>query len=311
MDKEHARHILSHFHHRPDEVPADELATALEWAAKDRELSEWLIDERGHDAAFARAIKTIKLPDGLRDEILAVIDPEKHFSAGRDDFDEAMMAGIQTIHPPERLRAEILMAMNQSAPASAGRGHRWWKIAAPLAAAAGITMALIISFDDPGATSATPHSSVATPTPASSAAIPVSRVVDSSITHLSRADFQFTHASSDLPELFAHIREQGLPCATRAVPAGLMEHTALGCSFVRIGQHRAAIICFRLGTQGKQAFVHLVVLPRGDVALDKEPDAPNRRVHRHGDWSALPWSQDERVFVLLTEGPPEKLEKLF
>ncbi len=53
MDKEEARFILRCF--RPDGADAEnpDFAQALGWAAKDRELGEWLARERACDAGFA------------------------------------------------------------------------------------------------------------------------------------------------------------------------------------------------------------------------------------------------------------------
>jgi len=59
MDKEEARFILRCF--RPDGADAEnpDFAEALAWAAKDRELGEWLARERARDADFASALSSV------------------------------------------------------------------------------------------------------------------------------------------------------------------------------------------------------------------------------------------------------------
>ena len=56
MDKEQAKFILQSF--RPDGADASDadFAEALEFAARDRELGEWLASERAADAQFANAL---------------------------------------------------------------------------------------------------------------------------------------------------------------------------------------------------------------------------------------------------------------
>ena len=70
MDNEESRFILRCF--RPDGADAEnpDFAEALAWAAKDRELGEWLARERARDADFANALNSVTIPSILREEIL-------------------------------------------------------------------------------------------------------------------------------------------------------------------------------------------------------------------------------------------------
>ena len=307
MDKAEARHLLSHFHERTDEVPVDDLVAALEWAAKDRELNEWLAVERRDDDVFSRAIQAVALPTGLREEILAVLDPEKSFALESDDFDRAMSDRLQAVEPPDNLRVEILNAMQQSAPVFARPARRWWKFAAPLAAAAGVAVAFLITLDDRAGSPVSPLTDAGISRAQPGAVVPVSRVIDATISHLSQPSFQFARASSELPELITFIGENGIPCPDSVIPDGLQQQVALGCSFVRIDQKHGAVICFKLS---EQQFAHLVIMSSRDVALEKMAVTGQRRIQR-GAWNAWPWSDDQRVLVLLTDGPPEVLEELF
>ena len=77
MDKEEARFILRCF--RPDGADAEnpDFAEALAWAAKDRELGEWLARERASDAGFAAALNSVTIPSILREEILVSLAMER------------------------------------------------------------------------------------------------------------------------------------------------------------------------------------------------------------------------------------------
>ena len=73
MDKEEARFILRSF--RPDgaDVNDADFAEALALAMENRELGEWLASERAFDAAFAKALGSIDLPEHLREDIIACL----------------------------------------------------------------------------------------------------------------------------------------------------------------------------------------------------------------------------------------------
>ena len=83
MDKEQARFILRSF--RPDGADVDDkdFAEALALATENRELGEWLADERAFDAAFAKALSSVELPETLRQDILGCLAGE------RGDFPQA------------------------------------------------------------------------------------------------------------------------------------------------------------------------------------------------------------------------------
>ena len=59
MDKEQARFILRSF--RPDGADArdPDFTEALELAMEDRELGDWLANERAFDTAFSQALQTL------------------------------------------------------------------------------------------------------------------------------------------------------------------------------------------------------------------------------------------------------------
>ncbi len=110
MDKEHAKFILQSY--RPDGADAQDshFAEALQLAAEDRDLGEWLANERADDAVFANALSTVDIPEGLRNEILAVLEYDQ--SAEVDtELDGIFFGAVASIQPTSGLRDQILSAM--------------------------------------------------------------------------------------------------------------------------------------------------------------------------------------------------------
>ncbi len=108
MDKERAKFILGSF--RPDGDDADEpaFAEALGLAARDRELGEWLANERSQDAAFAAMLMAIGIPEDLREAIFEVLEGGQDRPA---EFDAILVSALASLTPPEGLRDEVLAAM--------------------------------------------------------------------------------------------------------------------------------------------------------------------------------------------------------
>ncbi|MFZ9937660.1 MAG: hypothetical protein ACO3JG_11485, partial [Luteolibacter sp.] len=133
MDKDQAKFILRSF--RPDGADADDrdFAAALALALEDRELGEWLADERALDAGFAAALASIAVPEALRREVLDCLARRSDdFPVAEDEHDAAMTGALASIQPPAVLRAEILTAMNRSrVPAPVARPV-WRPVARPL-----------------------------------------------------------------------------------------------------------------------------------------------------------------------------------
>jgi len=110
MDKEHAKFILQSY--RPDGADAQDphFKEALTLAAEDRELGEWLAHERAHDSVFTEALNAINIPEGLRTEILSVLENDQ--SGGEDlDFDSDFFGAMASLQPPAGLRDQILSSM--------------------------------------------------------------------------------------------------------------------------------------------------------------------------------------------------------
>ena len=114
MDKEQAQFILQSF--RPDGADASDpsFAEALQLAAADRELGEWLADERSADAAFAAALCEVEIPEELRQHILAVMRGEKpadpEIEAAMDDLLRDALALLPAVDVGgiEEIEAELV-----------------------------------------------------------------------------------------------------------------------------------------------------------------------------------------------------------
>ena len=148
MDKEQARFILRSF--RPDgaDVEDSDFTGALKLALENRELGEWLANERAFDAGFAKALGSVNFPENLRDDILACLAGERgDFPQAESPRDAAWIAALATIHPPTCLRDELLAAMGRTAPSAvvAGKISIFRRAAFPFAAAAGIALAFFIT----------------------------------------------------------------------------------------------------------------------------------------------------------------------
>ncbi|MEM1083494.1 MAG: hypothetical protein AAGI48_05190 [Verrucomicrobiota bacterium] len=312
MDKEEARFILRCF--RPDGADAanPDFAEALQLAAADRELGEWLAKERAEDAAFAEMLGKLSLPQDLREEIMAGLAAERGDHPQADEIDASLIGALATIRPPDGLRDGILSAMRQSTPEEAPPGTvsmpkkesgSWWRFGLPLAAAAGIALAFLATRNQGGSGSGSEIGQVVP----GGKAVPVSFVQQSAIRTLESPDFSLDLKNPDQKALFEFIRDADRACASGCVPEGLVQVDGLGCRVIEIDDKPGAIICFE---RAENEIVHLVVFRRDDVD-GKLPGGASPQFEQHGEWAAARWSEDGRVFVLLGQTDTEDLSELF
>lgn len=308
MDKEEARFILRCF--RPDGADAEnpDFAEALAWAAKDRELGEWLARERSSDAGFAKALAAVAIPASLREEILAGLAVERGDGMEvPDEFDTCVIGAMAAVSPPPGLRAEILAAMERTVAPARPPGNNWWRLGLPLAAAAGIALAFLLSgpSSPPVETLAGNGTEVA---PGN--LLTIGLVQDGFIkTYESESpNFVLNLEDSSHQKLFNYLKSAKLPCPTQCLPKGLMQAPGVGCRELEIDGKRGAVVCFL----EKNDRVHLVLFKRCDVKcrlpINGKPD-----IRKHGKWAVARWSDEEWVFVLMgKEGVDEKrLEGMF
>ncbi|PAW69520.1 MAG: hypothetical protein B9S38_09620 [Verrucomicrobiia bacterium Tous-C4TDCM] len=310
MDKEEARFILRCF--RPDGADAEnpDFAEALAWAAKDRDLGEWLARERASDAGFARALVAVSIPASLREEILAGLAVERGDGTGLPDaFDTCVIGAMAAVVPPPGLRGEILAAMERTvAPAPAS--HKiLWRFGLPAAAAAGIALAFLLS-----GTGSKPADPLLVKVPASGGVVAVGNpltisVVESGfIKAFESPGFTLDLKDRDHHALFNHLKSAKLPCPTRCLPKGLKGVPGLGCRELEIAGKRGAVVCFKQENDK----VHLVLFKRCDVKC-KLPVNGKPDIRKHGNWTVARWGDEEWIFVLMgKEGVDAKrLEGMF
>jgi len=144
MDIEKAKFILNSF--RPDGQDAhDEMFTeALSLAAENRELGEWLSQERARDSTFASAMESLTIPAELKDDILSSLSPD--FSSVNDpELDTAFFNAFDDVEVPEGLRDQILNAADVEQKV-VKNAFPIWKVL-PFAAAAVVAISAVIVMD--------------------------------------------------------------------------------------------------------------------------------------------------------------------
>lgn len=295
MDKEQARLILGSF--RPDGADAadPDFAEALHLAAADRELGEWLARERARDAEFSEALARVEIPENLREEILFGLAAERgEVTPPHDELDHAFIAALSDVHPPEELRAEILAVMS---PGKVVKGpFPWFRLALPLAAAAGFALAFL---GNPGKQ---------VPPDGKIAKVQVEAIQAGFIKTFKAPDFSLEKQDPNQEAMFSHLRERGLPCpGCDVIPAGLQNVASLGCRELIIDGKRGSLICFNRGADG---IVHLILFRREDVSSEVPADG-KPCFNQSGGWAVASWGTADSVFILAGDITVEQLAALF
>lgn len=301
MDKEQARFILRSF--RPDGADANDpdFADALKLAMENRELGEWLASERAFDGEFAQALSSVKLAENLREDILACLAAERgDFPQAVDENDAAWIGAIATIQPPSELRASILAAMDRTVTPNTTPVvvHRkisiFRRLAIPLAAAAGIAIAFLVTRPNPQTIVA------------QDSKVPMDVVLASFAKRYEAPDFNLEKMSPDRELLVQHLRERGLPYC-ESLPPGLIEAPSLGCRELVIDGKRGSVVCFKTTSGG---VVHMIVFRREDVSGDF-PGMKNAIAAQTGNWESKNWTQGDNVILLASNTDGLILSTLF
>lgn len=298
MDNEEARFILRSF--RPDGADGSdpEFAEALRLAVENRELGEWLASERAFDAAFARALGSVDLPENLRADIFACLAGERtDFPQAEDAFDAAFIGTLATIQAPPGLREAVIAAMVRTAVPAPAKLSIFRRAAIPLAAAAGIALGFIFTR---------PAESVAVAVAAESAALGIDAVQAGFVRTFESPSFALDEKREDPGMLVRHLRKRKLPCPGR-LPHGLREVKSIGCRELVIDGKRGSLVCFDLREDG---IVHMVIFRRQDVRCEL-PSSERPQFVQRQDWAAARWSDKDKVFLILGHTDVEKLAALF
>ncbi len=305
MDKEQARFVLKSF--RPDGADASDpdFTAALRLAMESRELGEWLASERAFDADFAQALGHVDLPEQLREDIMACLATERgDFPQAEDEADAAWIGAMATVKPPSGLRETILMAMDQTVSPvpipfpSPPRVSIFKKLAIPLAAAAGITLAFFMTR---------PESTLSDSAPiASHNSLPLGVVKTSFVKTYEAPNFDLELKSKDQAALMQNLRERNLPSCEN-LPPGLVGAKGLGCRELVIDGKRGSLVCFITTTHG---IVHLIVFRREDVSGDF-PEMAGTVFEERGAWQSASWSHGDAVCLLMNSDSKGTLSTLF
>ena len=297
MDKEQARFILHSF--RPDGADAGDpdFAKALQCAMENRELGEWLAQERAFDGAFANALGSIDLPENLRADIIACLAAERgDFRPPEDSQDALWIAALASIQPPECLRNTVLNAMDRTT--TGGKSPRpisiLRRLAIPLAAAAGIALAFLATR---------PTASVEV---VRNQTVPVEMVKATFVKTYESPAFNLEEKREDHTVLVQHLKQRKLPCPG-CLPPGLRGMKSIGCRELEIEGKRGSLICFKVGDQG---IIHIVIFRRQDVSGDFLPNGCPT-FDRQGDWASARWQDDQNVFVMMSNTQGATLAELF
>lgn len=294
MDKEQARFILRSF--RPDgaDVNDPDFAEALTLAMENRELGEWLADERAFDSAFSNALGSVNLPENLREDIVACLGGERADFPQAGENDAAWIGALASIQPPAKLREELLAAMDRTAAGTMVRPRIsiFRRFAVPLAAAAGIALAFFVT-----------HRKESTGV---AKAVPIDVVQAGFVRSFESPNFNLEEKQDNKQVLIRHLQERKLPCPG-CLPPGLEKLKALGCRELEIDGKRGSLICFKVGEKG---VVHVVVFRNEDVSGDFPPMEKPDFV-RVGSWSSARWENAGKVFLMLSDTCGEELPDLF
>lgn len=289
MDKEQARFILRSF--RPDgaDVNDADFTEALAMALENRELGEWLAHERSLDAAFAHALGAVQLPESLREDIIACLAGERHgFPQAIDSNDSLLIGAFASIQPPSSLRDELIAAMDRTAAKEkvvvkiARKTPGWWRFGIPLAAAAGIAFALILTNPK-------------NPSPlVRNGPVPAELVQTSFIKTFEAPNFSLEMKQGDHNVLIQHLRSEGLPCPG-CLPPGLQNVEGIGCRQLVIDGKVGSVICFNVSKIG---MTHLVIFKQGDIEGDF-PERAKAILQQRGKWATAEWQDGGKVYIMM------------
>lgn len=292
MDKEQAKFVLESCQVGSIETEDPSVVEALAVVANDPELAAWLSETRSLDAAFAEALNGISVPELLPSMILERATSERvGLPEPEDDLDAQMMGALAGIKTPENLRARVLVAMDRSVHQKIQKSF-WRRFSLPMAAAAGIMLALIFESTISSDRRESPLS--------------VGVVQTSFIRAYESPLFSLDEKEHDSRVLLASLQDRGLPCP-ECLPPGLQNLKGIGCREFSIDGKKGAVICFHDDENGA---VHLVVFRLEDVDC-RLPGLGNPSINRQGPWVAARWQDQKNAFVLVSASDEKRLAKLF
>ncbi len=302
MDKERAKFILQSF--RPDGEDANDttFTEALALATKDRELGEWLADERSQDASFSVMLSKVEIPENLREAIFDVLGGVDEEPA---EFDADFIGALASVRAPESLRSQILGAMeveqkvvNLPVKKKSGmiRTFMW-----TASAAAVMAVMFVVTFFFAGAGG----NALAGTTP--------KEVEYSAIEMLDSPFFALDLMNDRQAALYEWLVDKSLPTPSQ-LPAGLGELKGVGCKMLGIGEteSRASLICYKK----EGTIIHLVVMEKKSLEKAEVNDLKGavskcQGCDKNEEWAVTSWTDTEQVYLLLGKMTPAEMASLF
>ena len=306
MDKQHAKFILQSY--RPDGADASnpDFTNALKVVAEDRGLSSWLADERAHDAMFVEALETVDIPEGLRDEILSVME---HDGVAPDidlEMDSLFMGAMVEVAPPAGLRDQILSAMavendlKQSEAKKVIKFPTKWLNVAAIAA----VVLLGATFVFPGAFGLNLNSG--NQLQLSDLQVKSGRLIN--------ASYEVDMVDNSLAGVNTWLESEGMPVAT-TIPQGLISSDTLGGKkFVTDNGVQASMISFKKKNSGDYYLMVLEVDSIGDV--DKlvsmsEIELMQCKNCPMTHFTITSWRDETKAYMLLSKAEQKDMFDLF
>ena len=321
MDREQAQFVLQSF--RPDGADASDadFAEALQLAAQDRVLGEWLADERAADAAFAAALGEVEIPEALRQQILAVIRGEEGAKPEPDEaMDSVLMDAVGELQPPRGLREQILAAMHvqqgqtgeaaqdvsdhaaQTGNVMVGWFNGWSRVAA---VAAAVVIGAFVAFQV-----TTNHPEVTTSHAADG--LVESYQVQHHAGNIIDASFRSDVEGVDAEGVSNWMVSRNLTTPS-SIPQRLRAIDGLGCKEIRLpGGQRAAIICFH--EKGRSP-LYLVIVNNDyvrDRALPAMTEVTTKDCYHCPEtkWNVARWRDASNTYILLAKKAAAHKDKL-
>jgi len=328
MDKTQAKFLLSSF--RPDGADAHlpEFAEALKLAAENRELGEWLAHERATDAAFAQALNYVPIPDGLRDEILAVLAYDGNSEAEDTDLDGLFSVGMASINPPESLRDQILAAMQMEQSAANQENIKVteikiWRWLSVTAIAAAVAVGALVTMNQPNFIQSNQDVLVDNGT-----SIPSPAIGDSSVqrvaVHSAVQQMAVKLKSPDQIKL-----NTDLDCANAAMqflgtkdhpvpshlPVGLEDAKLVGARDMYLDSGQPiSLLCFEKEGMG---MVHLIVVDSASLS-DADRLSSMKKISLKScygcnktQFNIAHWREGKKTYMILTKAKKKDMVKLF
>ncbi|MGE9271449.1 MAG: hypothetical protein ACQKBU_11655, partial [Verrucomicrobiales bacterium] len=181
--------------------------------------------------------------------------------------------------------------------------RRWWKWGAPMAAAAGIGVAFLMTQSESASRGLVAKRGAG----AYVDSVPISYVEEQAISTLSSPSFALDMRDPDHGHIFEFIRSKGHACPEGEIPKGLADIPGIGCRVMELAGKPGAIVCFRKGDQT----VHLLVFREADVDCLGMSRGASPELDQHGSWAVARWQNAGRVFLLLGHTKKEDLGDLF